>query len=398
MLGCVQYPAGKGEGMSPDKSSKKTTILVVDDEEPIRFLCEDLLASLDYVVLTAPDGEAALAMLKERDDIDIVISDLRMPGIDGLEVTRRVRSEHPTVDVIVLTGFASIESAVESMKLGASDFIRKPFNLNTLISSVTKIVERRNLAPGDEDSQTEDMSMGQLLKSKMAELDELKNEFITITSHELLTPLTPISGYIDTLREGSLGELTNDQREALDTVHKEIEKLRGHIRNLLSIRDLQGAGMKFELAQVDLRELLADAVRQVATLATERKVSFRTEAEGDLEITTDPVKLTAVAVELLSNAIKFNSEGGEIAVSIERRDSNVAIVVQDDGIGIEETDLPQIFEKFYQIHRGDTRNYEGIGIGLTVARGIIEALGGTIDIESAREKGTRVTVTLPVND
>ena len=385
--------------MSPDNEGKKTTILVVDDEEPIRFLCEDLLASLNYEVVTVPDGEAAMAMLGERDDIDIVISDLRMPGIDGLEVTRRVRTEYPSVDVIVLTGFASIESAVESMKLGAADFIRKPFNLNTLISSVSKLVERRNIGTqADEEGADKEPSMDNLLKSKLKELDELKNEFITITSHELLTPLTPISGYIDTLRDGGLGELTNDQREALDTVHREIEKLRSHIRNLLSIRDLQGAGMKFELAPTDLRELMADAVRQVASVAAERNVSVRTEASGDLEITTDPEKLTAVAVELLSNAVKFNSEGGEITVAIKREGASISVVVGDDGIGIEETDLPQIFEKFYQIHRGDTRNYEGIGIGLTVARGIVEALGGTIDVSSVRDKGTHVTVTLPVND
>ena len=385
--------------MSPDNKGKKTTILVVDDEEPIRFLCEDLLASLNYEVVTVPDGEAAMAKLEERDDIDIVISDLRMPGIDGLEVTRRVRTKYPSVDVIVLTGFASIESAVESMKLGAADFIRKPFNLNTLISSVSKLVERRNIGTqAENEGSDKEPSMDNLLKSKLKELDELKNEFITITSHELLTPLTPITGYIDTLRDGGLGELTNDQREALDTVHREIEKLRSHIRNLLSIRDLQGAGMKFELAPTDLRELMADAVRLVAPVAAERKVSVRTEATGDLEITTDPEKLTAVAVELLSNAVKFNSEGGEITVAIKREGPSVSVVVGDDGIGIEETDLHQVFEKFYQIHRGDTRNYEGIGIGLTVARGIVEALGGTIDISSVRDKGTHVTVTLPVND
>ena len=386
-----------------EQSRERTTILIVDDEEPIRFLCEDLLSSLDYEVLTVPDGEAAMEVLHDRQDVDIVISDLKMPGIDGLEVTRRVRQEYPYMDVVVLTGFGSIESAVESMKLGASDFIRKPFNLNTLIESVKKIVSRRILDNPKEsrDSDGADnpgsASVGSVLKEKLEELDELKNEFLSITSHELLTPLTPISGYIDTLREGGLGELTEDQREALDLIHKEIEKLRAHIKNLLSIRDLQGSGVRMEWAHVELGELMADALRRVAPLAAERGITVRTEAAGEIEIQTDPEKMTTVAVELISNAIKFSHEGGEIGVAIERKDGFVSVVVSDEGIGIGEDDLPKVFDKFYQVHRGDTRDYEGIGIGLTVARGIVEALGGTLSVESEPNKGSVFTITLPSN-
>jgi len=373
------------------------TILVVDDEEPIRFLCEDLLSSLNYRVLTAPDGEAALEMLATHADVDIVISDLRMPGIDGLEVTRRVRDQYPSVDVVVLTGFATIESAVESMKLGAADFIRKPFNLNTLIAAISKIVDRRRLAGTSDGGPQQSVTV--LLAAKRDELELLKNEFLTITSHELLTPLTPISGYIDTLREGSLGELTSDQREALDSIHREIEKLRGHIRNLLSIRDLQGPGVQFDLiGGVDLRELVADAVRQVAPLATERSMTIKIDASGDLEFTTDPEKLTAVIVELLTNAVKFGRDDGHVAVTVERSEATIRLVVRDDGIGIPTDELPRVFEKFYQVHRGDNRNYEGIGIGLTVARGVVEALGGTLTLTSEDDRGTTVTLSLPVND
>ena len=122
----------------------RVTVLIVDDEEPIRFLCEDLLKSVNYDVLTAEDGEKAIEVLKDKgDEVDIVVTDLRMPGIDGIEVTKRVKSDYPEVDVIVLTGFASIESAVESMKIGASDFIRKPFNLNTLLETISRLVEKR---------------------------------------------------------------------------------------------------------------------------------------------------------------------------------------------------------------------------------------------------------------
>lgn len=391
----MSEPEGTPAIGEPGAASAGATVLVIDDEEPIRFLCVDLLKSMNFRVLTAADGESGLRVLEAEPDVDVVVCDVRMPGIDGIETTRRIHERFPGTDVIVLTGYGSIDVAVEAMKNGAADFLRKPFKLDALLRSIDAVCEKRSLRQHLAGGAGEGRGDA-LLEEKLAEFDRLKDEFLSITSHELLTPLTPISGYLETLRDGALGELTSDQREAIDTIYGEIDKLRVHIRNLLSIRNLQGGCLELHMAEVDLREVAAEAVRQVASAALERCVAIRTRDAGETMVTTDPEHLAAVLVELLRNAVKFSRpEGGEVALSIGRDGDRVAVTVTDDGIGIAPENLPRIFDKFYQAQRGDARSHEGIGIGLTVARGVVDALGGTIRVESTPGTGTSVTVELP---
>jgi signal transduction histidine kinase len=380
---------------------ENVTLLIVDDEESIRLLCEDFLKTCDYNVLLASDGAEAIQQLKDNPQIKVVITDIKMPGISGIEVIAEVERNHPDTGVIVLTGYASIDNTVEAMRLGALNLLKKPFNLTELLltveESVAKISKRTLQRFSTTSSIKEDgQNLESILSLRQKELEELHNEFLSVTSHELMTPLTPVIGFVESLIQGDLGPLADDQRQALDVIICEIGKLRTSIANLLRIKDLGEKHSTLSSALVDVTDIINGQVTAAHGEAEQKFISVSTRFSGDHMIYSDPEKITEIVRELLSNSIRFGRKDGFVMIRSACDDSELVISVEDDGIGIEESNLPYIFDKFYRVHRGTVRNYCGIGIGLTLVEGLVTSLGGTVNVSSFPEKGTIVTLVLPV--
>ena len=378
----------------PCNTSPVVKILVVDDEQPIRLLCEDLLGSLGYEVVLAADGAVAVSMLSEHDDIDIVITDLKMPGMSGMEVLGEIEKNYSHIGVIILTGYASIDNTIEAMRLGAVNLVRKPFNLEELLAAVDRTVAKIQTRSVNHSVVP---SVAPLIDERLKELEVLHSEFLSVTSHELLTPLTPVVGYVESLLEGDFGPLADDQKEALDIISSEIDKLRGTIANVLRIKELAEDNLVSTSMLVEPAEMIEGLIAVFSKEAASKHVRLTSSYSGEHRIYTDPHKLSDIVKELISNGVRFSKKDGFVLVKSSCDGEELHISVEDNGIGISEQNLGNVFDKFYRVHKGEARNFGGIGLGLTVVKGLVENLGGTISISSVIDKGTIVHLALPVS-
>lgn len=224
---------------------------------------------------------------------------------------------------------------------------------------------------------------------------DIQMEFLNIVSHELKTPLTPMIAYLNLLSKGKLGDLTTQQKDALEKIMRNAKLLRRLIWDLLDLSRMETGNMKFNMQEIDLIEIIKEVTKDMRTFAQEKNIIIDSElihlpkTEGDNE------RISQVITNLLDNAIKFTPENGEVMVRTKRKGYDLIISISDTGIGISKTHLERIFNKFMQVDSGVTRKYSGTGLGLTICKGIIKAHGGSITVESEPNKGSTFTIKLP---
>jgi signal transduction histidine kinase len=236
------------------------------------------------------------------------------------------------------------------------------------------------------------------MAAQLEELDRLKAEFVSVATHELKTPVNVMLGYLQLLQENVYGELTPRQREIAETLVSQTQQLSRLIRQLLDVSRFDAGGGKLEARPVVLGEFLTDLERAFRVLALQREVSFEVRSERDIphEVLWDPIRINEVLGNLLSNAFKFTDRGGRVSLQVGREGEQVRMQVSDTGSGIPQEQLPHIFEKFYQADSQAPLALRGAGLGLAIAKSIVTAHGGTIDVESKVGVGTTFTIRLPV--
>ncbi len=228
---------------------------------------------------------------------------------------------------------------------------------------------------------------------ELSELDRLKSDFVAIVSHELQTPLTVILGYASFLKE----EATGAASEQLDAVMRSALRLRSLIDDVINLRHIETGEAELELEHLSLNELVTAIMTEFASLAEARKQSVSIElASQPPMVEADRQKLHLVLANLLSNAIKFTPEGGRIQVEVETRGNEVWVSVRDTGIGIPPRKQERIFDRFYQVEPSLTRRFGGMGLGLSIAKGMVELHGGRIWVESVEGMGSSFTFALPL--
>lgn len=244
-----------------------------------------------------------------------------------------------------------------------------------------------------------DTRLGELAEHNVAlfESNKLKGQFIANVSHELRTPLTSIIGFAELLREAALSKDERMLRYS-ENIMSSGRMLLGLINDLLDIAKIEAGKLELHVSRVDLRELAANLVDFMRPLANKKRLSLRTELADDLPtIKTDSGRLQQVLYNLLSNAVKFTSDGDRVVLSMAPSDdSHVAITVRDSGIGIDEDELPHVFEKFHQLDASVTREHGGSGLGLAISKELVAILGGAIRVSSEIGKGSEFTVVLPL--
>jgi signal transduction histidine kinase len=229
----------------------------------------------------------------------------------------------------------------------------------------------------------------------LAELDQVKSEFVAVASHELRTPLNVILGYASFLKD----DLHGDASEQLDIVLQSATRLRTLIDDMVNLRHLDTgeARTQLDLEEFSLDGLIADAMQEFSVMAEAKKLSIGIRRPAHLtKITADRQKIYLVLANLLSNAIRFTEAGGKVQVAVEERDSEVWVSVRDTGIGIPEDKLDKVFERFYQVESSLTRRHGGMGLGLSIAKGMVELHNGRIWAESVEGKGCSFTFALPL--
>jgi signal transduction histidine kinase len=392
-------------------------VLVVDDEESVVVTIKAILQLDGYNVATTTSGAQARAMVREV-EYDLVLTDLRLEDGDGLDVLKAVRESYPETVTIMLTGYASLESAIQALRAGAYDYLVKPSEVEELRATVARGLERRRLGQelrlrvaelADLNAslqQRVDDATAELKEryEQLKELDRMKSQFLSIASHELKTPITAMSGFLQValrrvrrLSQGDaaapVAEELRGITEQLEVVYRQTGKLARLVDELLDVSRIQTGRIEFRYGDVDLSELANEVATRMQLTTTTHEISVRRDSEN--VVTADRDHLEQVLNNLVTNAIKYSPAGGAITIDVRPDDGGVRLSVTDEGIGIPEKELEAIFGLFYRSPDRAARDAAGMGLGLYISKEIVVRHGGRIWAESGGVKGSTLNVVIP---
>lgn len=481
-------------------------ILIVDDEEHIRIALKRILKRLNCNIYVAQNGDETLEIIKSK-KIDLVLLDLKMPGIDGMDVLKVINRDFPNILVIVITGFATLETAVEAMKQGAYDFIPKPFDKEHILLVVSRAIdniklrwEKKKLEEERKDALLdliteksrlktilevlpngvmvtnnkkevvllnhtmrshfeipEDTELGKEISSYITRYDLLdyiledldtsypkSKEFKISDDLYLLVKKTRISsetdkllGYVvisvditplkklDQLKSEFVAKVSHELRGSLATIHEQIalvvqdlledpelsadkhilEKAKQRTRNLtelieklLDLSKIESGKVYTDIRSINIWEFLSGLFDNWKDQAKLKKQSITLQLDQDCDffVKADPRALKILFDNLVSNAIKYTPDGGEIKIQVSKDKKFGIVTVQDTGIGIPNGEKEKIFHRFYRIKNQYTKNISGSGLGLSMVKGIIDDLGGEIEVKSELLKGSTFKVKFPL--
>ncbi|OGS21886.1 MAG: hypothetical protein A3J83_04670 [Elusimicrobia bacterium RIFOXYA2_FULL_40_6] len=378
---------------------EKAKILVIDDEKGIRDMLLFTLKQEGYEVILADSGTQGIEKIKEN-DIDLIITDIKMPDIEGTVVLEEAKKIKPDVEVIMATGYVTVETAVDSIKKGAYDYISKPFNIDEMLIIVAKALEHSRLKK----TVVKDAEIIERLR----ELEIIKTEFLSNVVHELRTPLMSIKNSLDLIIEELEGKIDASASPSVKTLFAVSMRNAGRMGNLIKeIMDfskMESGTFEIKKKKFSLKQVIDDTVSELKPITDNKKLSLTAKISNEIrEIDADSDRIKQVIINLIGNAVKFVPEGGQIKVEAlpYENDPNgddgkfVHISVIDTGCGISNENLEKIFQKFYQVK--GPQSSAGIGLGLSIAKNIVDAHGGKIWVESEgmTGKGAKFSFTLP---
>ncbi|RJR22478.1 MAG: response regulator [Desulfobacteraceae bacterium] len=480
-------------------------VLVVDDEKVVREGCQRVLCTRGFEVNAAESGEKALAMIQETTP-DVILLDLKMPGMSGEEVLEQTRKNFPDIPVIVITGHGTIDTAVECMKKGAYDFITKPFQMDEFLLTVNRAAEKRRLerkARLFEEENVKNLYDLRLEKSRLKtiincmangvmvtnrnlevvlhnpallrilnitkelnepasvtgivcdesilnalkdilsgkipsmgtiaqeischktvaraisapvagpdgdvvgtvtvleditafkELDRMKSDFINMVAHELRSPVVSIRQLNSVMLEGLAGSLNEKQKDFTARGIAKADSLLELINDLLNVARLESGGIPQHRVPTKIGPIMDEVVRLMEPRAKDSGIRLSVHYSDLKEVSADPAQIDEVLNNLITNAINYSPDGGEVTVTASTAGEHIEIKVKDQGVGIPKEEISRVFEKFYRVKNPRTRKVMGTGLGLSIVKGIVEAHHGTISLESEMDKGTTFTILLP---
>ena len=367
-------------------------VLLVDDEAAFRDTVSRRLEKRGMKVIQASGGAQCLEIMS-ADSPEVVVSDVKMPGMDGLELLQRLKEDHPDTEVILLTGHASTADGVSGIKAGAFDYLTKPVEFEHLLNKVRQAYDqvRRRKEKREELEFKEKMAQQMIVTERLAALGTLA----TGVAHEINNPLALIkesAGWMEMIVQKE----TNMPRKehllkALGKIEKGVERARRITHQLLGFVQKNDSA----ISPVNLSELLEETMRLTAREALNKGVEVTKELSGreDVIIYSDPYQLRQVLLNLISNAVYAAPQEGRVALRLAGMENSVRIDIEDDGEGIPSENLEKIFEPFFTTKAPG----KGTGLGLFVSKGIVQRLGGKLSVVSRVGRGTVFTVTLPRN-
>jgi signal transduction histidine kinase len=365
-------------------------VLVVDDEPRMRAgiqralrshvsVMPDLDGEVDYEVVEAASGEAAQDRIAEAVP-DILLLDHKLPGIQGLELLDKLTREGPRVLTVMITAYASIETAVTATKRGAYDFLAKPFTPAELGATIDKAARH--------------VLLDRRARKLALERRQARFQLISVVAHELKAPLAAIEGYLQLLQDPATGANAESREHMLERSVLRLQGMRKLIFDLLDLTRIESGQKKRELATVDLGELAGLALDGVRGDAERRRIALRLVTAGDLAMTGDRGELEIILNNLVSNAVKYNRDGGEVELALRGEAQLLTIAVRDTGIGISADEQAKLFGEFSRIKNAQTRNILGSGLGLSIVRRLARLNGGDASVTSSAGVGSTFTVTL----
>ncbi len=358
----------------------KYKILIIDDEEVVLDACIQILEGGNYDIATAMNGVLGLTLVQEFQP-DLVFVDLKMPGVSGFEVLEKIREVDPTIVTIVITGYATVSSAVESMKRTAFDFLPKPFTPDELRLITHRGLEKRRLV-------LETIALRR-------EKEMLREHFAAIVSHELKSPLNAVQQNLFALTAELSSQLTDDQKNRLERCKSRVDDLLKLIHTWLRVMSTDIGKIRETFRPTSVPTVISKAFESVQPQAMRKDIDLLTSVEEPMSLVQgDEGTLVEALVNIMGNAVKYSRVGSRVLVKAKEKEGDVFISVADTGVGIAKEELPFVFDDFYRGKSGDAVE-KGSGLGLALTRRIIEAHNGSISAESELGRGSTFVIRLP---
>jgi two-component system sensor histidine kinase/response regulator len=362
-------------------------VVMVDDELQLseavgRILAKyqahvaDVGVDVAYTIASFGTGEEFLESMAGGAEYDLLLLDLKLPGMSGLDILTELGRQNQSIITIMVTAYATFETAVQATKLGAWDFLAKPFSPEELRYAVRKA--------------TDQLIISREARRLAEEQRQVRFNFISVLSHELKAPLNAIDGYLRILQE-------DEPPERRQMIHRSLIRLDGMrklIFDLLDLTRIESGQKARQFTTVDLETLARKTIDLFGNEAAERNIGIALRVAGPVEMVADPSEIEIVLNNLVSNAVKYNRDGGSVTVLLERENDVVKIQVSDTGIGMTPAESAKLFTEFVRIKNEDTFKILGSGLGLSTVRKLAQLYGGSATVTSKKGSGSIFTVTL----
>ncbi len=371
----------------------KLKVLIVDDEPGICSGISRILSnySVDFPFLEeeftfetqeVSSGEAAIEII-DKNGADIVLLDNKLPGIYGIDVLEYINKKQIDCSVMMITSYASLDLAIKATNNGAYNFVPKPFTpqeLKTSMESITKHLYLRRMT------------------TKLNKEDkQIRNQFLAVLSHELKLPLSAIEGYLRVMKEKLAGNNIDDYEEMINRSLERMKGMRSLITDLLDLTRIESDKKNKYIKKIDVADIALISREIINPMAIQKNVKIYIESEPEqIFFNADPETIEIIFNNLISNGVKYNKDNGEVHCVIAESPEFIKISISDTGIGMNEEDIPKLFQEFVRIKNEKTKKITGSGLGLSITRKIVEDIyHGKISVTSIPDVGTTFTIELP---
>jgi len=365
-------------------------VLIVDDEPDMRQGTSRILSrhthelpdfgtTVSFETAQAADGAEAVALL-DAGGWDLMLLDYKLPDMTGLEILHHVQESDLEVETVMITAYASLDVAVSATKNGAFDFLAKPFSPEELRSVVNKAARS--------------VLVHRHAHKLEQEKRQVRFQFISVLAHELKAPLGVVESFLRMIEDRQLGDDLADYDRMIDRALARVGGMRKMIVDLLDLTRLESGQKNRELEPVDLVEATRSSLENIQAQAEVRGLTMQLHAPDALELTADSGEVDIVLNNLLTNAVKYNRDGGRVDVTLKAVGAGVEIAVKDTGIGMAPDDVARLFGEFVRIKNDKTSRIDGSGLGLSILRKIAALYGGDVTVTSELDVGSEFTVTL----
>jgi two-component system, sensor histidine kinase and response regulator len=362
-------------------------VAMVDDEEALcsivkrilnkmRVCVEDVGVEVTFNTSLFNTGEHFLESVGTGADYDLLLLDLKLPGMNGLEILAELSKQGKMPLTVMITAYATFEAAVQATKLGAYDFLAKPFSPEELRYTVRKA--------------TDQLILSREARRLAEEKRQVRFNFISVLSHELKAPLNAIEGYLKILQSDEPPE----RRPMIDRSLLRLDGMRKLIFDLLDLTRIESGQKARAFSNVEVRDIAQRTIDLFSAEAADRQIGITLRSPKPVPLLADPSEIEIVLNNLVSNAVKYNKDSGSVTVSLEHRNDEVRIQVADTGIGLTPEEAAKLFTEFVRIKNEDTFKILGSGLGLSTVRKLAQMYGGDATVKSEKGKGSIFTVTL----
>jgi len=364
--------------------------LVVDDELGMRLGIQKALSRYKMQLAEVPDEigfEVEMAESAEEaitkinaDRPDLLLLDYKLPSMSGLDLLEQINVQESEMVTIMITAYATLETAVTAIKKGAFDFLAKPFEPNELKKAVKKAAQNLILA--------------RQVRKLEQEKHQVRFQFISVLGHELKSPLNAIEGYLNIMRERVAGNELKSYDDMVDRSIVRIQGMKKMIADLLDLTRIESGQKKREIVECDVRAIARTAIESIQPSANEKNISIELNADEPVKMLADAGELEIVLNNLITNAVKYNRDSGKVRITLKKENDLVKISVSDTGIGMSSEESAKLFKEFVRIKNEKTRHIDGSGLGLSIVKKIATIYNGDVNVTSQPNVGSTFNVRL----